>query len=268
MQGRLVNKVADYIQAFPINDWELEITIAKKNNLKYIELTADYFDYQHNPIFSSEKLLLLKSLLELNNIKPIACTADYFMHIPPWKLNNKNELAKLMHKNISSLANINSSILVIPLVDNSSIKNEKELIFIIDFLLEFTETLDANNVQIAFESDFNPLKLKEFIQNFPSNFGINYDIGNSASLGYDPTDEINSYGERIIHVHVKDRKYRGSTVRLGEGDAEFIKVVTLLSNINYKGSYTLQTARSKKEEHVKEIIQNKVFFEKILEVYS
>ena len=34
---------------------------------------------------------------------------------------------------------------------------------------------------------------------------VNYDSGNSASLGYDPTDEFAAYGERVGSVHIKDR---------------------------------------------------------------
>ena len=51
-----------------------------------------------------------------------------------------------------------------------------------------------------------PSELLKFIKNFDANFGVNYDTGNSASLGYDPSEEISVYGHRIINVHIKDRK--------------------------------------------------------------
>ena len=61
----------------------------------------------------------------------------------------------------------------------------------------------------------------EFILNYPSEYyGINYDIGNSACLGYDPEEEINNYGDRIYNVHIKDRLLHGSTVPLGSGNAD------------------------------------------------
>ena len=52
-------------------------------------------------------------------------------------------------------------------------------------------------------------------------FGINYDTGNSASKGYDPIVELDLYGKYIDNIHLKDRIYKGSTVPLGEGNADF-----------------------------------------------
>ena len=58
----------------------------------------------------------------------------------------------------------------------------------------------------------------------------NYDIGNSASLGYDPIVELNAYGHKILNVHVKDRKLKGTTVPLGSGDANIKLVFSKLSH--------------------------------------
>ena len=58
---------------------------------------------------------------------------------------------------------------------------------------------------------------------------MNYDIGNSASLGYIPAEELSAYGERISDVHVKDRAFGGGSVILGKGSAnipEFFELLT------------------------------------------
>ena len=81
-------------------------------------------------------------------------------------------------------------------------------------------------------------------------FGINYDIGNSASLGYNPCEELAAYGARIINVHVKDRLLGGRTVALGHGNADFEEVFSLLKNQGYRGNYILQTARADNDDHV------------------
>ena len=74
-------------------------------------------------------------------------------------------------------------------------------------------------LKIIFESDFNPKKLKSFIKNFnPEVFGINYDVGNSASLDYNTKEELSAYGNRIYNVHIKGVLF-GSIVPLGEGNA-------------------------------------------------
>ena len=75
---------------------------------------------------------------------------------------------------------------------------------------------------IIFESDYPPSELKRFIGKLPQElFGINYDIGNSASLGYNHQEELKAYGKNIYNIHVKDRVLYGETVPLGEGHANF-----------------------------------------------
>jgi len=92
--------------------------------------------------------------------------------------------------------------------------------------------------------------LKRFIDRLPSDrFGINYDIGNSAALGFDPRDEFAAYGSRIVNVHVKDRVRGGTTVALGSGNAGFELVFSELKNANYSGNYILQTARAADGDH-------------------
>ena len=67
-------------------------------------------------------------------------------------------------------------------------------------------------------------------------------------------EEIELYGDRIINVHVKDRLLHGTTVPLGEGDADIATVLESLIRINYSGNYILQTARSKKNSHLEDLL--------------
>ena len=81
------------------------------------------------------------------------------------------------------------------------------------------------------------------------NYGINYDTGNSAALGFDSEEEIKAYGQRILNVHIKDRLLHGDTVPLGNGNADIPNVLKELNAINYNGNYILQTARAVDENH-------------------
>jgi len=80
-------------------------------------------------------------------------------------------------------------------------------------------------------------------------FGINYDIGNSASLGYHPAEEFAAYGDRVGAIHVKDRVLGGTTVPLGTGAADFPGAFKAVWNSGYAGDFTLQTARAKDDSH-------------------
>ena len=87
---------------------------------------------------------------------------------------------------------------------------------------------------------------------FPEeHFGINYDIGNSAALGFNPSDEFAAYGCRVINVHVKDRILGGTTVELTTGNADFEAVFKEIAKQGYHGNFILQTARAIDGNHSK-----------------
>jgi hexulose-6-phosphate isomerase len=84
----------------------------------------------------------------------------------------------------------------------------------------------------------------------------NYDIGNSSSLGFDPKEELEAYGLKILNVHVKDRKLGGTTVPLGTGNANIDYVLQKLKEIGYSGGLTMQAARGENDiETAKEQIK-------------
>ena len=65
----------------------------------------------------------------------------------------------------------------------------------------------------------------KFIKKFKSkNIGINYDTGNSSSLGYNFESE-KIYSKFIKNIHIKDRLLFGKTVRLGNGNAKIKKIL-------------------------------------------
>ena len=72
---------------------------------------------------------------------------------------------------------------------------------------------------------------------------VNYDIGNSASLGYNPNDELSAYGERISDIHIKDRLLGGGSIVLGQGDADYDSFFSKLKDFNYQGPFIMQAYR-------------------------
>ena len=103
---------------------------------------------------------------------------------------------------------------------------------------------------MVFESDYVPRDLARFIARLdPDLFGINYDMGNSAALGFNPHKEFAAYGQRVFNVHVKDRVLGGTTVPLGTGSVNFDAVFAALAQINYRGNFILQTARDADGNH-------------------
>lgn len=270
IQGRLSSLVNGKIQAFPYNYWQQEFVDANSINFKRMEWTIDIDDIYKNPIMSNDGRKKIKYLSQKYLINIPSLTGDCFMQMPFWKNNQSysESLKKIFLDVLYASSEIGIKYVVVPLVDNGSVKTIEEENILRDFLLENLFLLKDNDIQILFESDYEPLLLKDFIGKFPDQyFGINYDIGNSASLGFDPDLEFKLIGKYIKNVHIKDRKFMGPTVYLGEGDAKFEKVFRNLKEYSYKGNFIIQGARSKKNEHKKKLLEYKNFTLSLMKHY-
>ena len=268
MQGRLVDtEKKGRIQFFPGKNWIKEIHLASKNKFKLMEWTIDIENKNLNPMFNVKLSDIYNRIVKKNKIKIVSATCDFFMKAPFFKLKGIKQ-----SKSITDLITVikNGQILgiklfIIPLVDQSSIDNKIQENFIIKFFNhnDFKKILN-NDTKILFESDYNPEKLIQFIKKFNSkHFGLNYDTGNSASLGFNVKDEF-KYFRYVKNIHIKDRIYRGKTVRLGCGSWKYKTFFKLLKKSNYNGNLILQTARSPKKEHINEININKEFVRKFM----
>ena len=91
-------------------------------------------------------------------------------------------------------------------------------------------------------------------------------MGNSAGLNYKIDDEFKFYGKYICNVHIKDRIKHGKTIRLGNGNANFLKLFKNLKKIKYNRELILQTARSKNDQDIKEIKINLNYLKKFQNV--
>ncbi len=254
MQGRLSPIINNKIQAFPEKYWKSEFLKAKKLGLKSIEWTLDYKNLNKNPILSNRGQLTIKKLSKKYGIKVNSLTGDCFMQKPFWKKKNNKKLIDDLKKIINGCKKLRIKYIVVPLVDNGSINNSSDRQNLIRSCNKLIEYLHSSKLKLIFESDFPPKKLKNFISKFDHNyFGINYDAGNSAALNYNIDDEFKYYGKYISNIHIKDRVKNGKTIRLGQGNTNFSKLFKNLRKIRYKKTLILQTARSKNNQHMKEI---------------
>ena len=258
MQGRLSEVIDGKIQAFPWQFWEDEFERANKIGIPLMEWTLDQLDLYSNPLMTNDGQEKIIQLSEDNNLEIPSLTGDCFMQEPFWKSasDSRGTLVADFNAIVRACGLLKIQIIVVPLVDNGALTSEQEERYLIDVLADHETILAENRVKIAFESDFSPFALKRFIEKMnPSLFGINYDIGNSAALGFNVNEEFSSYGDRILNVHVKDRPLGGATVPLGEGNADFKAVFSQLLEYGYKGNYILQTARDHSGHH-SQAIQN------------
>lgn len=252
MQGRLSALVDGKIQAFPWEAWREEFPRAKELGLTRMEWTIDQERLRENPLMTEQGQQEILALSRENGVRIPSLTGDCFMQAPFWKVDAvvRDALVADLDLLITACSRIGIEFVVIPLVDNGKIERESESDTLKRVLLARSETLTRRNVRIVFESDLPPRELARFMEAFPAEiFGINYDSGNSASLGYDSDEEIGAYAPRILNVHIKDRVRGGTTVPLGTGNADLAKTIRLIERSGYKGQYILQTARATDGDH-------------------
>lgn len=253
MQGRLLKPVNKKIQSFPTKKWFKEFKLIKDLNLKHLEWTLDDKNLEKNPLLSKKGQIQIKNLCKQNNITINSVTGDCFMQKPFWKKkgDEKKKLLIKLKKIINGASKIKTKFIVIPLVDNGKIKNKNQRKTLIKDLKKMENLLAEKRVQILFETDFSAVENLKFIKNFNKKlFGINYDIGNSASLNYNPIEEFGLFSAYIKNIHIKDRKKFGKTVPLGKGNAKFNLISKLCKKYNYKGKFILQCARKKSGDEI------------------
>jgi L-ribulose-5-phosphate 3-epimerase len=252
MQGRLSPQVDGKIQAFPLSCWQGEFASAEHNGFTLMEWTLDHDNLYANPLLTTAGQNEIRKLCESHGIMISSLTGDCFMQSPFWKAQGaqRDSLVQDLRAVASACHAVGIGMIVVPLVDNGRIETCEQEDVLVEALVKEAHLLASLNVRVVFESDFEPQELARFMARLdPVRFGINYDIGNSAGLGFDPVKEIAAYGDRILNVHIKDRILGGTTVPLGTGNANFDGVFTALAKVGYRGTYILQTARAADGNH-------------------
>jgi L-ribulose-5-phosphate 3-epimerase len=252
MQGRLCDQVDGKIQAFPWRDWESEFPAAADLGIHVMEWTLDQERLYQNPLMTADGQARIRSVSRQFRVDVPSLTGDCFMQAPFWKAKGaaKGSLEEDFRAICRACSALGITMIVVPLVDNGRIENAAQEDELVEFLLQHQLLFEALSIQIIFEVDYRPAEVRRFIDRLPSVvFGINYDIGNSAALGFDPAEEFAAYGTRVLNVHIKDRELGGTTVPLTTGAAQFDVVFAELAKVKYEGNFILQTARASGIDH-------------------
>ena len=249
MQGRLSPRIDGKIQAYPASTWQKEFEIAQEIGYAAIEWIVEK-RVETNALMTDSGQTEIKKVISSTGVRIDYVCADIFMQQPlvrmteEIKSQNKDYLLEILRnaKEVGALG------VEIPFVDNSSIKNENEKHEFIDAMQDAFKLAKDLDIKISLETDLSPIDFKELLEQIGLDFvQANYDIGNSASLGFDPKEELEAYGQRILNVHVKDRKLGGTTVPLGTGNADINLVIQKLQEFGYSGGLTMQAARGEND---------------------
>jgi hexulose-6-phosphate isomerase len=262
MQGRLVPPTENRIQCFPRERWTDEFELAAQAGLDCIEWIYDLYGADVNPLATDSGLEKLRDLSLQHKVKILSICADYFMDKPLVRA-SQAELEDRLHTfhwllERGRLIGINR--MVIPFVDASSIDTQAEFDGVVMLLKRLLEPAGNTGIEIHLETSLTPARFAELLNRLTDPLlKVNYDSGNSSSLGYAPREEFAAYGERVGSVHIKDRLLGASTVPLGTGDADFPALIEGLKKVAYKGDFILQVARGASGDEVAWARQNREF---------
>ncbi len=246
MQGRLSPPVNGQIQAFPLANWAEEFRTAARVGLSAIEWIYDAPEAAENPLTTPGGRADVKRLISETGVAVRSACADYFMRrrlldeSPTESRANADHLSWLL----DSLADLGVGRVVLPFVDTSKVAEQAQFDALVALFARFGPVAAARSIELHLETDLPPARFAELLRAVAQpSVRVNYDSGNSSSLGYRPADEFAAYGDVLGSVHIKDRVRGGSTVPLGRGDADFGDLFAQLVAINYRGDYVLQVAR-------------------------
>lgn len=242
MQGRLSTQTEQGYQAFPWETWRAEFGLAAIRGLEHIEWVLDTWRVGDNPILNDTQAVI--ECISGTGVGVVTVCADYLMDRPLDV--GDSESWTVLENVIPAMQELGATWLVVPCVDHSSLRTLESLERFTRASSALAHALEGTGIRVSLEADLGPSEFNSLLAKLdPEIFGVNYDIGNSAHLGYSDAEEFDAYGDRISLVHIKDRVFEGGSVPLGRGHANIPQVLDRLRGMEFSGPVTLQVFRDK-----------------------
>jgi L-ribulose-5-phosphate 3-epimerase len=256
MQGRLLPPVGDTIQRFPGQQWRQEFISAAELGLDTIEWIVD--GATDNPLADGD-LGPVEGAMEDTGVVVSSVCADVFMEEHRLAHGPEDSRAMAVRQLVQLLRTcgaLGATRIVLPFVDRSELTDADDLVAATAVIEEVLPVAHSESVELHLETSLAPSDFASFLAGLPDPMvKVNYDMGNSAALGYRPAEEFAAYGSRLGSVHIKDRVLGGTTVALGTGSTDFDAVSSGLAQLDYDGDYILQVARGQSGDEVENIRQ-------------
>jgi len=246
MQGRLLPKYQGRYQAHPKGYWQKEFDLASEAGLDLIEFIIDFPDAQGNPLMNPEGLTEIRNITQASGVQVKSICADYFMGAPLHSTNPETaeKSQGVLNKLLGNAASIGVTDIVIPCVDKAKLTNDEEKERFVRNIRPSARKAEKLGIHLALETDLAPDSFLDLLGSLDAKcFTINYDTGNSASLGYNPEEEFAAYGNRISKIHIKDRPLGGTSVPLGQGNADLKKSMDIIAGSDFCGPLIFESYR-------------------------
>lgn len=247
MQGRLLPPFEGRFQAFPATDWRKEFPLAQQAGLACIEWIYEQPHAAANPLGSDDGIAEMAALSRQTGIGVWSICADYYMTSPLVGEDGtvRSEVVAHLEWLIGRAGRLGARYMVLPFVDASSLRSPAAQDALPQALRRVLPAAEAAGVELHLETDLPPDRFTAVLRSADHPLvKANYDIGNSASLSYEPHEELTALAPWLGSVHVKDRVRGGGTVPLGTGNADFATCFERIRAAGFDRWFILQAARA------------------------
>lgn len=267
MHGRLSPPQYGSIQSFPADTWRGEFALAAEAGLACIEWIYEVRNEDRNPLRTAEGVAEIYALSKATGVGVWSICADYYMEAQLLDLNGSAVQRHTDHLEwlLGRAAGLGARYIVIPFVDSSALISSEQRQGAVVLFRRLAPIAAQHGVELHLESDLPPAVFASLLRDIGSPWvKANYDIGNSASLGYAPQNELPAIGPWLGSVHVKDRRRGGATVPLGSGDADFASCFEQFRRLGFSRWFILQAARSTEMSEVDLAAANRATVERLV----
>ncbi|MEY2458893.1 MAG: L-ribulose-5-phosphate 3-epimerase [Acidimicrobiaceae bacterium] len=240
MQGRLVPSATGELDCSPGARWREEFSIAATLELNHIELVAERVMDSSNPIWSVDGRRDIAAAARETDVR----VASICLNEPVTTPFDDEAFARDLATRVAPVVDaLNATIVVLPLLDASDL-NALDWAGAARSVRIVTDQLVPQGARLALELGVAATDSLRFLDAVGSSgVGICYDVGNATAAGFDAAAELRLLGDRVWHVHAKDKNAARENVRFGTGDVPFAAVLRTLDEQGFDGLVTMEATR-------------------------
>lgn len=237
MQGRLSKRPGSRLQAFPMETWEREFSLARQVGFDCVEWVLETPPGPENPLWSPEGRALIRAASNASGVAVSSVCADYFMSASL----SRAESVTVMKELIVAAADVGARRILVPLVEQAALSTEELREGFRHGVRQCLGTAETHSVVLALEMEIPGAEYAEFVKAFRHPLvRACYDAGNSTAQGFDIGSDILPVLPLLDAIHVKDRMAFGTSQPLGSGQANFAGLFGALAGHDFHGDVILQ----------------------------
>ena len=267
VQGRLSNAPPNVLQHFPQENWTEEFSASENLRLSFIELLSERQFNNANPIWSSIGRETILSLNEQHSLDCESICSDYIIDHNMFAAGDHG-VDNHLDEFIVVCRSLRVKKLILPLLEESAV-NPSQFDLVAGKLRKLCQRVQSFGCEVAIESLLPAKELVDLIDLIGvRNVGVVFDSGNRINKTEKIYDEVLTLGDKITHVHVKDKNSANQNVLLGTGNVDFVELFSALRDIHYSGAFVFETHRGRSPQRTArynvqlcEFFMNEVGFE-------